>query len=225
LNRWLLNFDVRVAKEQYVSRRWDRDSRTEFLLRPDIEWPLSVDRSVWPSVFFSNGFRDFRDEDATIGIDPQLEGTSGPTSWQDLDRMRAHYDAHGALAPGGVFVAIELLSERTAEGPLIPYELPGGIQCGIWLDPTVPDRIPEGSTLLGYDVADDGRISGLSNCGYTEGEVRAMGPVWADRLNSFGLLSTLEDAVAFRQQCDQRVPEHAPFWVYTLWRLRIATTS
>jgi hypothetical protein len=118
-----------------------------------------------------------------------------------------------------VFVAIELLSERTAEEPYIPYELPGGIQCGIWLDPTVPDRIPEGSTLLGYDVADAGRISGLSNCGYTEGEVRAMGPVWADRLNSFGLLSTLEDAVAFRQQCDQRVPEHAPFWVYALWRL------
>jgi hypothetical protein len=221
LNRWLLNFDVRVAKEQYVSRRWDRDSRAQYLLRPDIEWPLSVDRSVWPSVFFSKHFRDFRDEDATIGIDPELEGTSGLTSWQDLDRMRAHYDPHGALAPGGVFVAIELLSEKTAEGPLVSYELPGGIECAIWLDPTVPNRIPEGSTLLGYDVADAGRISGLSNCGYTEGEVEAMGPVWADRLNSFGLLSTLEDAVAFRQLCDQRIPEHAPFWVYTLWRLSI----
>ena len=135
--------------------------------------------------------------------------------------MRAHYDAHGALAPGGVFVAIELLSERTAEGPSVLYELAGGIQCGISLDPTVPDRIPEGSTLLGYDVADAGWISGLSNCGYTEGDLRAMGPVWADRLNSFGLLSNLEDAVAFRQQCDQRVPEHAPFWVSTLWRLSI----
>jgi hypothetical protein len=221
LNRWLLGFDVRVAKEPYVSRRWDRNARAQYLLRPDIEWPLSVDRSVWPSVFFSNHFRDFRDEPATIGVDPEVEGTSGLTSWQHLERMRAHYDAHGASAPGGVFVAIELLSEKAAEGRSILYEMPGGIQCGIWLDPTVPDRIPEGSTLLGYDVADAGRISGLSNCGYTEAERSAMGPVWAGRLNSFGLLSTLEDAVAFRQQCNQRVPEHAPFWVYTLWRVFI----
>ena len=219
MNRWLLQFDVRIAKEEYVSQRWDKDSGAEYLLRPDIEWPLSIDRSVWPSVFFSNHFRDFRDAHATIGIDPELEGTTWLRSWQDLERMRIHYDAHRALAPGGVFVGIELLSEKAADGPSILYELPDGIQCGIWLDPTDPDRVPEGSALLGYDVADAGRTSGLSNCGYTEEEVSALGPVWADRLNSFGLLSALEDAVAFRQQCNYRVPEHAPFWVYALWRL------
>jgi len=78
LNRWLLEFDVRIAKDQYVGRRWDKDSRAEYLLRPDIEWPLSVDRGVWPSVFFSNHVRDFRDADATIGIDPDLEAPVGP---------------------------------------------------------------------------------------------------------------------------------------------------
>jgi hypothetical protein len=46
-------------------------------------------------------------------------------------------------------------------------------------------------------------------------------PVWGDRLNLFGLLATLEDAVAFRQVCDERVAEHAPFWVYAPWRLPI----
>ena len=32
MNRWLLGFDVRTAKEQYVSRRWGRDVRAEYLL-------------------------------------------------------------------------------------------------------------------------------------------------------------------------------------------------
>jgi hypothetical protein len=162
LNRWLVEFDVRIANEQYVGRRWDKDSRGEFLLRPDIEWPVSVDELVWPSVFFSRIFINPALElYSAIEVDPEVDGAK----WLDLERMRTYYDSHRPLAPVGVFVGIELLSEKTAEGPSIPYELPGGIQCGIWLDPTVPDRLPEGSTLLGYDVADASRISGLSNWG------------------------------------------------------------
>jgi hypothetical protein len=217
LNRWLIEFDVRASKEQYVGRRWDKDSRAEYLLRPDVEWTLSVDRSVWPSVFFSTHFRDFRDSYSTIAVDPDLDGMS----WLNLERMRTHYNAQRALAPGGMLVAIELLSERTLEEPVVLYEIQGGIQCGIELEPTVPDRPPEGSTLLGYDVADAGWVSGLSNCGYTEEETRVLGSEWGPRLNSDGLLSTLEDAVAFRHLTDQRVPEHAPFWVYALWRLNL----
>ena len=145
LNRWLLGFDVRLAADQYAGQRWDRDSRAQFLLRPDLAWPLSVDRSVWPSAFFPTGFRDFRDAYSTIPVDGEFKGNE----WPDLQRMRSHFDAHRSLAPGGVFVGIELLSERAAEGPVVAYEILGGIQCGIWLDPTVPDGIPESSTRFG----------------------------------------------------------------------------
>ena len=206
-----------MAKEQYVGERWDKDSRAEHLLRPDVEWPLSVDRWVWPSVFFSKTFKDHRDSYSTIAVDRELEGTS----WLDLERMRTHYDAHRALAPGGVFVGIELLSEKTADGPTILYKEPGGIQYGIWLDPTVPDRVPNGSNLLGYDVATAGWASGLADIPYTEEEMRVLRPIWVPRVNSVGLLSTLEDAVAFREFSDQRVSGEAPFWIYGLWRLPI----
>ena len=211
-----MEFDVRTAKAQYVARHWLRHSRAEYLLRPDIEWPLSVDTFVWPSVFFSQIFRNPAFESySTIEVDPDVHQQFR----LDLDRMRDFYHSHRALAPDGVFVGIELLSERTAEGPAIPYELPEGIQCGIWLEQTVPARLPDGSTLLGYDVADAARLSGLSNCGYTEEEIRDLSPVWAKRLNSFGLFSSLDDAVAFRELSDRRVVEHAPFWVYGLWRI------
>jgi len=101
------------------------------------------------------------------------------------------------------------------------YKDSQGYQCGLLLYQTIPERPPEGSSLLGYDVADAGCISGLTNCGYTEEEINALATLWANRLNSFGLLTTLEDAVAFRQLCDERVPEHAPFWIYALWQLPI----
>jgi hypothetical protein len=70
-------------------------------------------------------------------------------------------------------------------------------------------------------VADAGGISGLANCAYTEEQVRQLGTVWAPRLNSFGLFSNVGDAAAFRQLTDQRVLEHAPFWLYGLWQLPI----
>ncbi len=217
MNRWLLQFDVRAGKEQYVNRRWTAGSRAEYLLRPDIEWPLSIDQGVWPSVFYQKAFENPINADSAIEIEPAVHDRCEV----DLERLRTYYDSHRALALGGVFIAVELVSEKEAEGDLMYYVIDGNIQCGIPLEHAVPDRPPDGSSLLGYDVADAGWISGLANCSYTKEDVRDLGPVWAPALNSFGLLTTLEDAIRFREVCDRRVPEHAPFWIYALWRLPI----
>jgi hypothetical protein len=133
--------------------------------------------------------------------------------------MRACYNRHQASAPRGVFVAIELLSEKDAEGRVIDYVLPGEIEAGLSLEYTVPGRVPQGSVFLGYDVANTARISALSNAEYTEQELRESAPVWAPHLNSVGLFETVDDALAFRLVCDRRVPGEAPFWIYALWRL------
>lgn len=71
------------------------------------------------------------------------------------------------------------------------------------------------SALLGFDVADAGFWSGLSNCGYTTEELARLRPEWSKRINDFGLLQSGGDALTFREVSDRRVPEHAPFWVYS----------
>ena len=71
-------------------------------------------------------------------------------------------------------------------------------------------------------MADASWISGLANCGYTSAAIDKLAPVWASRLNPFGLLPTPEDADEFRTVSDARVPDHAPFWIYALWRLPMA---
>jgi hypothetical protein len=73
--------------------------------------------------------------------------------------------------------------------------------------------------LLGYDVADYGLLSGLTNCGYTPGEAASLAPVWAPLLNKWHLFGNPEDATAFAAVTAKRVPEHAPFLAYGIYRL------
>lgn len=217
MNRWLLAFDVRQQMEHYVSRRWDAAARTRYLLRPDIRWPLSVDPRVWPSVF-SSGVVGRVD----LSAPPNIEGDpdTKEKGWgSDLGAVRTYFDRHRARVLGGVFIAIELLSEKHAEAGVVSYVLPEGIECGFSLERTSPERLPEGATFLGYDVANIAWISGLSNTAYTDEELRDLKPRWADRLNSVGLFDAVENAVGFRQVCDERDRGSAPFWIYGLWRL------
>ncbi|HKW02078.1 MAG TPA: hypothetical protein VJN96_19810 [Vicinamibacterales bacterium] len=214
----IVRFDVRLNNGDYLNASWDKARRDSFLLKPDVEWPLSVDPLVWPSVFYSAIFREAVDTSySSIEVPPS---TDGGKYWLNLDRMTAHYDRHKKTDTSGVMVAIELFfPEALLVGDVVHYEQLDGIQCGIWLDRTIPAELPSGCALLGYDVADAGWISGLTNCGYVTGEKEPLARAWATRLNQFGLLSSLEDALEFKRMTDERVKEHSPFWVYGIWQV------
>jgi len=217
MNQRLIQFDVRLHKADYLDAYWDNKQRDSFLLRPDIEWPLSVDSLVWPSVFFSRIFADVAElQRGSIEVAPE---TDDGKYWLNLEQMKSHYEAHKKSGGRGVGVGIHVFSENSLTGDVIPYTIKPGIACAMILGNTVPSECPADSELLGYDVADASRISGLSNCGYTPDELEQLRPLWVPRINGFGLLTTLQDAVEFRELCDTRVPEHSPFWVYDIWRL------
>ncbi len=76
--------------------------------------------------------------------------------------------------------------------------------------------------LLGYDVADVGRTSGLSNCGFVPDveDVAALRARWGPSLNEWHLFTDLEEALSFAEMSDVRVAEHAPFHVFGLWEVR-----
>jgi len=166
--------------------------REVFLLRPEIELPYSVDGHVWPSVW---GMSD-KSRDNENGL------------WLNLARMQQRLVEHGRTA---ILVAVELLVPNNPPSFGFPYSL---------IDSTPePQTIPEGSTCLGFDVADAGFLSGLSNCGYSEEDRVELRPKWQDRINDFGLLKSEQDALEFRDLSDVRVSEQAPFWVFRLSRL------
>jgi hypothetical protein len=73
--------------------------------------------------------------------------------------------------------------------------------------------------LLGYDVADYDLLGGLTNCGYTSEEAESLAPVWVPLINERHLFGRPEDATAYAAVTAQRVPEHAPFFVYGIYQL------
>src|SRR5947207_669630 len=168
----LLGFDVRLCSGDYVQARWDWKSRTTFLLRPEIQWPLSVDDEVWPSVF-----DEFEEAELpTNSLRPSL------WLWFNLAAMQAFLMTQKRVQnQHGVRIAVELVTKESVRsddywsGVLYPYDV------------LSPSAIPLEWLFLGYDVADQYQLSGLTNCGYDENERVVLPAIWAARLNEHGL--------------------------------------
>jgi hypothetical protein len=55
--------------------------------------------------------------------------------------------------------------------------------------------------------------------------VASLAPVWAPRLNQWHLFDDPDDAEAYATITEQRVPEHAPFFAYGIYQLRLLPSS
>ncbi len=144
---------------------------------------------------------------AAIAIEPTGFEHSVTCLWPSREDMAACFAEHG-LNVSAVPITIVLHGEDT--------RVRSEHSIAILDEGRMSAAPPDDWTLLGYDVADHGLTSGLSNCGYGATEKPDWQQRWARRLNDFGLMMTIDDAEAFAEACDARVPEHAPFFVYGL---------
>jgi hypothetical protein len=195
----LLGFDTR---EMWISfdDSWSEGRKKQYLLRQDIEKPLSVDRLVWQSVF-NSAF-----EEETIAVNFYI-GLG--RLWSKLDHMRQFLDdSWGANWKPCWFIAVTALIESSEQKEIMNLHGPGDLNPAV-INPTWD--------LLGYDIADDGDISGLSNCGYGSDEAKSLRTRWGSRLNTYHLFDDLNQALEFKIVSDARVPEHAPFAVYGIY--------
>ena len=180
----LIGYAVRHTR---LDRDWDENRRAAFLLRPDIPLPKSVDSSVW--------------EDAVPNLVDAIGGFKVPlTHWGDRNAMRLA--AADAAQAGAVEAAFTIFCEEA----LVPdWIATGSVE---------PSPLPAGEySLLGYDVADENLLSGLSNCSYTESDVRKGRREFASVLNDHGLFRDFNTAKEFAAWSDARVKDHAPFFV------------
>ncbi len=189
----VIGFD---AREDYLApgESWSGERRRTYLLREDVAKPLSVDALAWPSVLH----------------ELPIPGCGGVVAdlWDDLADLQARL-AERPPVPHRIVAVSWITDDATAKG-------------GPHRGQPSPSALGPEWELLGYDVADGGCISGLSDCGYSELERARLAPEWGPRLNTAHLLRTIEDAFAFRRVADVRVSEHAPFFVYALRALRAA---
>lgn len=205
--RYFLGYDLRACAKDYVSTEWAATRRLTYLLKHDIPWPLSVDTTVWPSLFhFTSRRGDYRPVE-TVEVEPANQEQLVLRLWDDRAVMEATFHQKAVQQTCFVPVAIELLDDRSAaeksEWKLITQAL------------SRQSEPPRGWTSVGYDVADADYVSGLTNCGYAEDERTELSDS-IKALNEFGLFGDFERAAEFRSISEKRVPEHAPFFVYRL---------
>jgi hypothetical protein len=196
----LLGFDAREMWQEFLVS-WSQERKEPYLLRSDIKKPLSTDTMVWRSVF----------EEVQELEPPVWRGALD--LWDDLGKMADFLKARRVTSHisfwivGVTLVSGEFGEQQEAMGyPTLPaLDLPAG---------------SEGWTLLGYDVSDHSLLSGLTNCGYTDEEKPELQKQWGLCLNRYHLFDDVQIAVEFKEITDQRVPEHAPFFVYGLYLIR-----
>jgi hypothetical protein len=132
--------------------------------------------------------------------------------WDDLARLRSHLDgAWGTSWQPCRLIAVTLL-----------YGLYPSEEQARWderIVGVVPAAVDRRWELLGYDVSDEWLLSGLSNCGYEADEVAPLRQRWGSHLNEHHLFTEVEQAKEFAKVSDQRVAEHAPFFVYGIYEL------
>jgi hypothetical protein len=212
----LLGFDARRGGLDAVDERWDTDRRSLFLLRPDIGRPISVGVFAWPSVFdYEQGLLMSQEARSRVGLDglrtPDWVGANSGL-WDNLDRMRTCLDAAGADSTSYTLIAATWLS-------LLGF-MDGG-DVGPYAEPTEPDRLSPRWTRLGLDVADGSCVSSLTECSYPAEDHDALRAKWVGRLNSYHLFNDSSDAFEFAEYSNIRIPEHAPFFVFSIYHIPI----
>ncbi len=189
----LLGFDIREMWSQ-MDATWPESRKALYLLRADVTKVLSVDSLVWPRV--------------VLGLE---KNKRAPTQWRDLGLWEnlhhlREYLQQNTEAIGRPYQVMGITLLRNVL-PVHEQEM--------WasLAPTVPASLTKEWMFLGYDVADEGFISGQSDCAYEADELH-LRQGWELYLNEWHLFTQRRQAIKFKRMTDQRVDEHAPFCIY-----------
>lgn len=201
----ILGFDAREAWMQPPASlgdagNWGTERKENWLLRSDVARPLSTDCMVWPSVF---------DVDDRL-IRPEWVGLV-QDMWNSLAALGECLDEQwkSGWKPCRI-IAVTLDMRTCTDGEMQQWQ--------DVLDPTSPSELDQTWEFLGYDVADRWLLSGLSNCTDSgESDFVALRARFGPKLNPNHLLSKKEDALEFKSVSNDRVPDHAPFYLYKLW--------
>lgn len=196
----VLGFDARIPVAQQGAL-WNDTRRSDYLIRPEIPSPISVDRAVWPAVSVNP------DEGYPLFL------------WGSVNDVVGAFPNVGRAGDAPVIIEIAVAAtDREASGY---WE---GIISGR-VDARKDRRFTLAQECLGYDVADRSFISGLSNCKLSAGELAELKKDWSRAVNAWGLFGDTEDAKAFKAVCNHLIPEHAPFEAYRMRRITITATD
>jgi len=204
----LLGYAVRDLSPAATQAWDDEERRSIYLFRLDAARILTVDDMAWPSVLSDEQqlIVDSRGNFYLRDLCPDLENLR--------ERLRSIW---GGNWPPCLLVAVNLLTDGWGEAEHAEWR----DWAHYWAE-VMPRSLDPSWRLLGYDVACSGFFSALCNCGLKPEEMKAARGKWAPLLNSDNLFEDKAVAWEFKRFYDERIPEHAPFFIYGLWQIPAA---
>jgi hypothetical protein len=200
----LIGFDVRSCSNEWLNQ-WTPERREQFLIRSEAPFPISIDRTAWPSRFtLSNRPQPDQIEALIGGSHFKLFGL-----WLDLAAMMSNHVPSKAPDCG---IAVGLIVPEVSTGDRYVREWVKAIKG----DPIHPEKPQRGWTALGYDVANTGYGSGLTNCGMFVEERPRLRQRWRPHLNEYGLFAAIDSATQFCQDANVRLEPDGPFLIFQL---------
>ena len=184
----LIGYSINMLNEDF---EWTQKRRLRFLIKPTIKLPKSVDSNVWQESY-----------DYFENISEQ-EMMDNWTKWRHKDRL------------------VELTGYNIREGNRVLtasyLHFFDYVPTEVWAMEYRSEPVDENLIFLGYDVANGGTLSGLSNCGYTDVALKYCRENYLQHLNQHGLFEDFGVALDFLSYTNQRTPADSPFYVYSLY--------
>ena len=175
---------------------WKGFCKGAYLLRDDVDCPLSTDHIVWPTAFELSA--ELREK--------YSGGASLP--WRHLSELVDFVEREALPSEAYWLVAITYAPGQDLSGTNWEDHLAGA--CSV---------APFHPHFLGYDVSDEWLLSGLTNCMGNEVSLEDIKQQWGARLNAHHLFDELDAAEDYAGFIAGVVPSHSPFYVFGLWRL------
>jgi hypothetical protein len=212
----MIGYDVRRAPSPFLLSLWDTARREQFLLRTDVAYPFSVDKLVWPSRFQLGDLNPYpfpQPADAIV-IQPSTVNQHFQLFklWDDLVRMLGPYrpSSEGDCGLGVGLMHPEHYQDDSRFAEDDWWQAIHG-------SPIIPPEPEDEWKLLGYDVANSGFTSSVSNCGVPEAERATLRKTWGGSINQFGLFGKAEEALRFCADANVRFADDGPFYVFELF--------
>jgi hypothetical protein len=229
----MLGYDLLANPEIATWADRPATARELFFVRPEILWPISVDRVTCPSIFqpeFDAGSESTlvltrfplhsanrpRELRAITGrkVDWNWSELNSLGFWSDFTKMRTWLRRRPTLEKVvrfGIAVRVCLDSDANSDPVWQP----------VFQEQRQGSLIVDDADRLGFDVATSDRSSFLSGYEHAPEEINDARMRWSVELNDWGLLKSVEGAIAFREFSNVKMPESAPFYVYEISRLTV----
>jgi hypothetical protein len=189
----VVGYDAREAIKK--ESNWATERKETYLLKDDVIKPLSIDPHVWP-----------------IYSEEKLQATRNMLSndykmWDSLDLLIDNLPSDKFKSDYSVAAFTIVLNAGETDG-YQKYFMP---------PVTSPSAIDANWTFMGFDIADTGLISGITNYGYEQNSASILKKKWRNELNKYHLLKRIESAYEFKKITCERTVEHNSFFLYGVY--------